>query len=415
MTRAALEKLLGRALRELDLAERTGEALGAPPKLPARVIAIGKAAPAMAAGAIARWKNMVESCLIVVPEETPLDELRLAAAQGGLSGRLFVIRASHPLPDARSVRAARACLLAVAAEAPRRIVVLVSGGASALVCAPSAGVTMMQKRDLTRAMLRSGASIQELNVVRKHLSKIKGGGLARAAGRNAVLTLIASDVIGGTAADVGSGPSAFDTSTVAQARVLIRRYAPAFARLPLAATLRAGEAGTKRLPARLIASPEALAQAMATLLRERGLLVRVLPPSQASAAELAADYAARAARPGPCAFVRSAEPSLVVPSRAGRGGRSTHLAALVGRALPPRRRVTFAAFASDGVDGTSGTGGAIIDQRFAMRAAVQLGEAALDRAIARFDTGSLHRALGTAVLSAGAGHNLADVHVLLLD
>ncbi len=415
MKRSELARLLCRALEELDLAARVSEALGPAPTMPARVVAIGKAAPAMAAGAIAQWGLAIERCLVVAPDDTDLAALRRAASRARVEDRLVVMRAAHPLPDARSVRAGAACLEAVASEERRRILVLVSGGASALVCAPSVGVTLRTKRNLTRALLVSGGSVQDLNVVRKHLSRIKGGGLARAAGTNAVRTLIASDVIGGLPDEVGSGPSVPDASTVADARRVLRLRAPTFASLPLAETLKPLAGDARRLRARIVASPEALARAVAQLLRERGHVVRVLPPSQGTVEDLATEYAARAARAAPCALVRVAEPSLVVPARAGKGGRSTHLATLVGRALSPMRGVVFAAFASDGVDGTSGTGGAIVDERFAALAEARAGTSAVARALARFDTGPLHRAAGTAVPVGPTGHNLADVHVLLVD
>ena len=415
MKRPELARLLVKALDELDLAARVAEALGPVPKMPARVVAIGKAAPAMAAGAVAHWGQAIERCLVVAPDDTNVDALRRAASRARIDERLVVMRASHPLPDARSVRAGAACLQAVASDEPRLVVVLVSGGASALVCAPSAGLTLTTKRDVTRALLLSGASVQDLNVVRKHLSRIKGGGLARAAGANAVLTLIASDVIGGSRADPGSGPSVPDASTVADARRVLRRFAPAFADVVLTRTVGPSSADAKRLRTKMVASPEALALSVAKLLRERGLVVRVLSPSQASAEQLAAEYVARASRAAPCALVRVAEPSLAVPPRAGKGGRCTHVATLVGRALSPLRSVVFAAFASDGVDGTSTTGGAIVDERFAAQVEARVSDGALDRALARFDTGPLHRAAGTALPMHPTGHNLADVHVLLVD
>jgi glycerate-2-kinase len=159
----------------------------------------------------------------------------------------------------------------------------------------------------------------------------------------------------------------------------------------------------------------------------------MLAPSQASAETLAAEYAALArvaarAAGGPRAYVRVAEPSVVVASGtsdagrgSGRGGRSTHLAALVGRALGserrgrPTRQVRFAALASDGVDGVSGTGGAIVDRRFAVKVEARLGAGALDRAITSFDTGTLHQLMKTAIPSAPTGQNLADLHVLLIE
>ncbi|HSO35819.1 MAG TPA: glycerate-2-kinase family protein, partial [Labilithrix sp.] len=267
MTRLALARLLGKALGELDLGSRVASSLGEAGPLPVRVVAIGKAAPAMAAGAVARWGRAIERCLVVAPDETSADGLHEAAAKARVGGRVTVLRAGHPLPDARSVRAGRACLEAMASTEPRQLLVLVSGGASALVSAPSAGISLRTKRAVTRALLASGASVQELNVVRKHLSRIKGGGLARAAGDNAVRTLIASDVIGGTAADVGSGPSVPDPSTIADARRVLRRFAPAYAELPLARTTAA-----RRAPPRVevVASPEVLAAAVGRLLGAAG-------------------------------------------------------------------------------------------------------------------------------------------------
>lgn len=427
--RTAIERALARALRELDPASRVVEALPrawatGPRSSPrVRIVAIGKAAPAMAAGAIVRLGSAVERCLVVTSDGTDDAALHAVAVRAGIASRVDVMRAAHPLPDARSVRAGNACLDAVAAEnaAGAKILVLVSGGASALACAPAPGITLRAKRAITRAMLASGASIQDINVVRKHLSRIKGGGLARAAAPGALFTLVASDVIGGTASDVGSGPSVPDESSVSDARRLLKRFAPAFAGVPLVRTP-AAKAGA-RARAKMVISPEELAHSMAALLDERA---RVLPPSQASVDELAAEYVALAERTrAPRIFVRAAEPSVEVTTRsgkragAGRGGRSTHLAALVGERLEQRRigesaRVVFAALASDGIDGSSDTGGAIVDGAFASRVAARLGEAALARSLARFDTGALHRALGTALPCRATGQNLADVHVLVV-
>lgn len=441
MRRADLERLFAKAMRELDPASRVERALPVASRvLPARVIAIGKAAPAMAEGAIARWGEAIERCLVVAPDATDTRAVRRAAERAGIAERVVVMRAAHPFPDARSVRAGEACLDAVRTYERRRIVVLISGGASALACAPIAGVSLRIKRAITRAMLESGASIGDVNTVRKHLSRLKGGGLARAASPNPVLTVAASDVIGGTASDVGSGPSVADGTTVSDARRLLRRFAPSFAAVPLARTFAPTGPDAKRLRSRIVLSPEDLARAMAKLLRESaGLDVRVLPPSQATAGELAAEYAALASRAwrrfvrgGPArAFVRAAEPSILVPARAGRGGRSTHVACLVAEALDAsasamsdrhrlhdRRRgapsALFGALASDGVDGASGTGGAIVDHHFAERVADRLGPDALSLYVARFDTGTLHRTMKTAVSSSPTGHNLADLHVLVV-
>ena len=409
LRRVDLEQVLTHALAQMDPSERVAAALPArPPGRDRRraspsvsVIAIGKAAPAMAAGALRRWDEHISDVLVVTPDGTD-------ATTVARDDRVEVLRAAHPVPDRRSVEAARRCLDRAHARGEKNglLLVLVSGGASALVCAPAPGVRLRDKQAVTRAMLGSGATIHEINVVRKHLSRIKGGGLARAAGSAPVISLVVSDVLGGTVEDVGSGPSVGDASTVGRARQLLRRYAPRFARLPLAST---GQARNV-LGARIVASPEELARTIARQLRERDLRVRVLEPSLEPAVELAEQYVqlARQLRPA-SAIVRAAEPSLELPMRrlrTGRGGRSTHLAALVGLDLP--RGVTFLAAATDGVDASSGTAGALVDATFRERAS----QTAISRALDHYDTGPLHRAARTALRERPSGHNLADVHIL---
>ncbi len=409
MTPRALEGALRRALAEMSPSDRVTAALSArPPRARSAggkvsVIAIGKAAPEMAAGALRRWHEHVADVLVVTSDGTDA---------GAIIGdeRVEVLRASHPVPDRRSVEAGKRCLDLARARSRDGglLLVLVSGGASALVCAPAKGVRLADKQAVTRAMLASGASIQDINVIRKHLSRIKGGGLARAASPAPVITLVMSDVIRGAIDDVGSGPSVGDRSTIARARGLLRRYVPALAGLPLVTT---GSASNV-VRARIIASPEDLARRFARMLREKGLRVRVLEPSHDAVVDLAQAYIdlAKRLRPG-TAIVRAAEPSLEVPrarARTGRGGRSTHLAALVGLGLP--RGTSFLAAATDGVDGTSGTAGALVVGD-TLRARVS--EAVIVRALDRYDTGPLHRAAKTALERRPSGHNLADVHVLV--
>lgn len=386
--RAARELVLGAladALATMDPRRLVREALGRPPRLPACVVAIGKASAAMARGAYDAWEGRIERALVVAPEGTDAPAIP----------RATIVRAAHPIPDRASVRAAELCFEAVRPRA--HVLVLVSGGASSLVCAPSVGVTLADKREVTRVMLASGATIQEVNVVRKHLSRIKGGGLLRAAGANPVTTLVLSDVVGGRASDVGSGPSVPDRSSVAEARALLRRYAPAFAGLPLTRSF-----AKRSTRARLVGSPERFAEAFAASLGARGVRVRLVRPSQAPAETLAREYLAlaRGLRRGR-GVVRAAEPSIVVPRGAKRGGRATHVAALVASDLP--EGIVFAALATDGVDGASRTSGAIVEARV---------EGAAEAAAA-FDTGRLLSRAGAAVPERPSGSNFADVHVLL--
>lgn len=408
MTRRGLEAILRRSLVQMDPDARVAAALGARPPGARRacasvsVVAVGKAAPSMAAGALRRWREAIADVLVVTTDGTELPH----ALE---DDRVELMHAGHPVPDRRSVVAARRCLARAQMRARHGglMLVLVSGGASALVCAPAEGVRLTDKQAVTRTLLASGASIHELNVIRKHLSRIKGGGLARAAMPAPVMTLVISDVIRGALEDVASGPAVGDRSTVREARQLLRRYAPRFATLPLVAT------GPARnvVRARVIASPEELARTVARELRERGLRVRLLAPSNDPVDHLAHAYVRLAARLRPgTAIVRAAEPSLAVPAaRAGRGrgGRSTHLATLVGLELP--RGATFLAAATDGVDGSSGTAGAVVDATLADRAS----RSAIVRALDRYDTGPLHLAAGTALPRHPSGHNLADVHILV--
>jgi hydroxypyruvate reductase len=171
----------------------------------------------------------------------------------------------------------------------------------------------------------------------------------------------------------------------------------------------------------IVASPEELARAARDELRARGFRVRVLAPSMSSVEDLAREYVALASTLNPrCAVVRTAEPSIVVPWRSAtrgggaqqprrRGGRSTHVAALVGRSLP--RGSTFLAAATDGVDGASETAGAIVEASF--RDVVSL--PAIDEAIEAYDTGALHLRAGTALPLRPTGHNLADLHILVTE
>ncbi len=397
MTRSELERIVFRELAKMDPAERVAEALPRRPGARVSVVAIGKAAPAMAAGALRRWSDAVDDVLVVTTDGT--------AVPIADDPRVTVLRAGHPVPDRRSVRAAKECSTRVRTTDASLVLALVSGGASALVCAPPPGVRLSDKQAVTRAMLASGATVQEINVVRKHLSRIKGGALARDASPRDVMTLVLSDVVGGEIGDVGSGPAVSDASTRREARSLLRRHAPRLAELPLVPT---GPAENV-IRARVIGSPEELARAVGRVLRARGLHTRVLPASQAPVLDLAREYVAlaRVSRPG-SAIVRAAEPSLEVPRRAGRGGRSTHLAALVGLELP--ERAMFLAAATDGVDGGSETGGALVDRRLLSR----LGDAAVRTALARFDTGPMHRRARTALARRPSGHNLADLHVLVV-
>lgn len=365
------------------------------------VLAVGKAAPSMlrgaaAAGLVPRGAGRV---LVVVPEGVPVGRLPRGAR---------VLRASHPLPDARSVGAARAAtrLFASAPSGPR--LALVSGGSSSVLAWPLPGTSLAQKRAIVRAALASGAPIELVNLVRRHLSRVKGGGLLRAAAGQPVVTLVARDVVGGAPRDVGSGPTVPDGSTVAEARAAARAMGLP-PRLVLGATLAPTGPAVRAARVREVASPEAAARALVQALRHAGLAARLLPASGASAERLARSYVRLAARLAPGeAIVRAAEPTVELPRAraraAGRGGRSSHLAALVAPALGPGLFALFAA--SDGADGAGGGAGVLLD------GARPHDPAALATALAAFDTGAYFARRGELLPRHPTGHNVCDLHVI---
>lgn len=398
--RALLLSALEGALASVDVRARTAAALagGALGDGPIDVIAAGKAAPAMMRGAIDALGSRIARGLVVRPD---------VVRHAGFPRRVRVLVAAHPVPDARSVRAAHAAL-AMAKSSRGPLVVLVSGGASSLLCAPSDGLTLARKRRLVAALLHRSIPVDDVNCVRAHLSRIKGGRLLAAAGERNVLTLVISDVIGGTAADVGSGPSVPRRPDRARAERILRRAVPALAGVSLDAVPSFPRARVRSSPSEVLARPEELASRAALWLRAHGVAARVLPPFTGTVDALALEYARLATRlPPHAAWVRVAEPHLAVTAAApGRGGRSTHLGACLSRTLP--RGVMLLAAATDGVDGASGTGGALVT-RVPARSPRRH---ALDDALARFDTGTWLAAAGCAVPGRATGHNLADLHVL---
>ncbi|HEU5430972.1 MAG TPA: glycerate-2-kinase family protein, partial [Thermomicrobiales bacterium] len=224
--RAALRRIFDAAVRSAD--PRTAVAKHLPPKPPGRCIVIGagKASAAMAAGVDAAWPDVDLSGVVVT---------RYGYAVP--AGRIEILEAAHPVPDESSQNAARRMLDAVRGlSADDLVLALVSGGGSALMTAPAGGMTLADKQAVNQALLASGATIGEMNVVRKHLSAVKGGRLALAARPARVVTLVISDIPGDDPAAIASGPTLPDPSTKADALAIVERYAldlPAAARAAL--------------------------------------------------------------------------------------------------------------------------------------------------------------------------------------
>jgi hydroxypyruvate reductase len=369
--------------------------------------AVGKAAGAMARGATQVLGDVPG---LVIEKDVNVN----VSVNVSVSVSVKRMLSAHPVPDARSEAAGRA----LNAEAQRlgpnqRAILLLSGGASSLASAPVDGVTLAQLTDATRALSRAGATIQEMNVVRRHLSLVAGGRLAQAA-RGRLLVLAFSDVIGDEPAAIGSGPASPDPSTVADAVGIARRYAlsdelvRAIAAAP--ETPKPGDPAFSRVTYRLLANPRALLDAAARAVAGAGLRVRVREALVtgdlgALADELVATFDALA--PGEV-WVAAGEPTVRVTGD-GSGGRAQHLA-LTAAARLAGRPFAFVALGSDGTDGPTDAAGAAVDGDTVAEAGA-LGRSP-EAALARFDAHPLLTALGATIVTGPTGTNLTDLFLL---
>jgi hydroxypyruvate reductase len=344
-----------------------------------------------------------------------------------------VCPADHPHPTARSVAAGQAALAFVRALTPSdRLLVLLSGGASSLLCAPAPGLTLEDKRAATGAVSRGGATIHALNAVRKHLSAIKGGRLALES--PAPVTVLAlSDVVGGEPATIGSGPFSPDPTTYADALAAV---ADAGAELPPAArahlergargelpeTPKPGDPRLRHVTWTAIAGPERVPEEARRAAEALGLRPGVLSrDTENDVTTLAESYLARAAHEtdaggAPRVLIGNGEPTIRVGAQAGKGGRSTHLALALAKGLqklPPevRGRVAFLTAGTDDRDGDTPVSGGLVDGNTWARIA----EAGLDpqRALDGFDSFTALDAVGDTVTGRGTS-NLLDLHLLVI-
>ncbi|HTO71610.1 MAG TPA: DUF4147 domain-containing protein [Myxococcota bacterium] len=337
---------------------------------------------------------------------------------------LAVREAGHPLPDARSEAAAREALALAGSLAPdESLLVLISGGASALWCAPAPGLALGDKRGTTELLLRSDADIQALNTVRRHLSALKGGGLAKAARGHDVWSFAVSDVRGDALCDVGSGPASADPTRFADALDALRTRgllgevpAAVRARLERGAqgeleeTPKPGDAVFARVREAVVARLDDALAAAAAAARATGLRARVLRGAldgevSAVAARLAGEVR-RARAAGDELLVAGGEPTVVVRG-AGRGGRAQELAVRLALALGPDAGATALCAGTDGSDGATGAAGGFSDATTLVRAgAIGLDLAA---ALARSDSHGILAALGDLYVTGPTETNVADL------
>jgi hydroxypyruvate reductase len=387
------------------------------------LVAAGKAAVPMASAAEESLGEHLHSGLAVS-----------TALEASLR-RVRLVSASHPVPDERGLAAAgEVAALARSLGPDDLLLVLLSGGASALLPAPAEGVSLEDKARTTSLLLRAGATIHELNAVRKHLSSLKGGGLARLAQPARVATLALSDVVGDDLSTIASGPTVPDRTTFAEALAVldrrelrdvvpepVRRRLEAGARGDVAETPKPGDRIFRRTAVRVVGSNRLSLEAAARAVRASGLRPLVLTTRlEGEAREAARVLVAvlrecveheRPARPPVC-LLAGGETTVTVRGE-GRGGRNQEMAVAAAEALSgfPAPAVV-ACLATDGVDGASDAAGGVVDDRTAERAAA-LGLAPPAAFIAASDTRNFLGPLGDLVVTGPTGTNVVDVVLLL--
>jgi hydroxypyruvate reductase len=340
-----------------------------PPHLPARprgrtlVIGAGKASAQMARAVEETWKEPVEGLVVTrYGHKVPTD-------------RIEIVEAAHPVPDQAGLdAAARMLRLVQGLSSDDLVLCLISGGGSSLLPLPVPGLTLADKQQVNRALLRSGATISEMNCVRKHLSAIKGGRLGVACAPARVVTLLISDVPGDDPSVIASGPTVPDPTTSADALAILRKYSITE---PVAAvehlrrghdeTPKPGDPRLARSEAILIGTPQASLEAAATVAQTAGLAPLILSDAiEGEARDVALVHAAIARQiashgqpaPAPCVLLSGGETTVTVRGK-GRGGRNAEFLLALAIALDGHPRVHAIACDTDGVDGTEDNAGAI--------------------------------------------------------
>ncbi len=414
-------------LRALPL-HNTASSLPPPPKGRTIVLGAGKAGGAMAQAVEALW-----------PADKPMSGLVVTRyghtppRPAGLPERIEVVEASHPVPDAAGLAAAERILqLTQGLTEDDLVLFLISGGGSALLTLPADGLTLEDKQRINKDLLHSGAGIGEMNCVRKHLSRIKGGRLAAACAPAQVVTLTISDVPGDDPSVIASGPTVPDVTTCADAWAILQRYkieVPA----PIEAALKAGALETPKpspdwdkQPVRLIATPQQSLEAAAELARSAGLNAYVLSDElEGESREVGKVHAAlaRAAARGlgpfqkPCVILSGGETTVTVRAQVagtpkGRGGRAGEFCLGLAIALQAQEGVWAIAADTDGIDGIEDNAGAVVSPDTLARA-VAHGVKATD-CLDRNDAYGFFDAVGNLVVTGPTHTNVNDFRAMLV-
>jgi hydroxypyruvate reductase len=414
---ALLRELLEAALEAAKPARAILPHLPAAPAGRTIVLGAGKAAAAMAQAVERHMAGRLEGLVVT------------RYGHGAACTQIEVVEAAHPVPDAAGRDAARRILELAAGAGPDDLVLcLISGGASALLALPAPGLTLEDKQAVNRALLASGADIGQMNVVRKHLSAIKGGRLAAAAHPARVVSLLISDVPGDDPAVIGSGPTVPDPSTFEDALAIIERYRiepPAkvleYLRAAADETPKPGDPRLEGTETVVIAKPQASLEAAAALARERGLGALILGDAiEGEAREVAKVLAAiafqvrRHRQPAapPCVLLSGGETTVTVRGQ-GRGGRNVEFLLALAVQLNGVRGISALAADTDGIDGSEDNAGAMVTPDTLARAEA-LGLDAKAR-LADNDGYGFFSALGDLVVTGPTLTNVNDFRAILVD
>lgn len=383
-----------------------------------RVVALG------AGKGSARMAEALEACW-----DGPLEGLVVTRyGHGAPTSRIRVVEAAHPVPDAAGLKAAEDILAIAESLGPDDLcLLLISGGGSALLTMPANGVTFAQKQAVNRSLLASGATITEMNAVRKHLSRIKGGRLALAAAPAQVVNLLISDVPGDDPAVIASGPAVPDTSTLKDARAVLTRYgvdvpASVAAALedPANETPKPDDTRLAGVRTELIATPLQSLEAAAYVAREAGVTPLMLGDAlEGEAREVGrlmagmAEFAHRTGRPAaaPCVLISGGETTVTVRGE-GSGGRNVEFLLGLCAQLGGAPGISAVAADTDGVDGAEETAGAFVFPDTLARA--EAAGVSLADAMARYDGHGFFRAVGDQLVTGPTLTNVNDFRAILV-
>jgi glycerate 2-kinase len=397
-------------------------ALCLPPHLPAApkgrtvVVGAGKAAAAMARAVEQHWRGPLSGLVVT------------RYGHGVPCERIEVVEASHPVPDAAGARAAERILESVKGlTADDLVLCLISGGASALLALGAPGLTLADKQQVNRALLKCGAAISEMNCVRKHLSAIKGGRLAAAAYPAKVVTLVISDVPGDDVSIIGSGPTVPDPTTFADARAVFEKYkiemSPAVAARLVSGdeTPKPGDPRFARAETILIARPQDALEAAAKIARAAGYQSVILGNSlEGEARDVALVHAGIARQivnhgqpaSAPAALISGGETTVTLRG-SGRGGRNAEFLLALTVALDGQAGLHAIACDTDGIDGTEDNAGALMGPDSLARARAKGLDA--KAMLANNDGYGFFAGIGDLVVTGPTRTNVNDFRVILVD